>query len=326
MDLRGRQTNLTRNPGLDTSPAVSRSGQIAFVSARDGQPEVYLMNPEGSNVRRLTTSPFASSTVAWDEALDLTQISWSPDGKRLAFDTKGGTIDPSCYHNCVTWQVWTIGAGGANLRRVTQNGRSPAWSPAGGRLAFASGLQPYGEAESVTVSRLDGSRAVEISAFNNEPSIGPTWSPDGSRLAFNAWTTSAGGPFHVEVVRNDGSGRRRIATGRQPVWSPDGRELAYISNGRPYTIDPLGRNTRRLTGKSEQVFAAAWSPGGGSLAFVAGTPSPTFAQKNLRVQTVTADGKTKRLLRREPAGTTLWSGPIWSPAGRILLSLELPPA
>ena len=306
------------------SPAVSRSGQIAFVSERDGQPDVYLMNPDGSNVRRLTTSPFANSEVAWNEALDLTQLSWSPDGKRLALDTIGGKIDPSCSHNCVTWQVWTIGAGGGRLRRVTTNGRSPAWSPSGGRLAFESGLQPYGEAESLTVSRVDGTAAVDLTAFNHEPSIGPAWSPDGRRFAFNSWTSDAGGPLHVEVARRDGSARRRIAIGRQPTWSPDGQSIAYVSNGHLYTIDPLGKRSRRLTGAKEQVFAAAWSPSGRSLAFVAGAPSPTFQQKDLRLETVRADGTGERLVKREPAGTTLWSGPIWSPAGRILLSLELP--
>ena len=54
--------------------------------------------------------------------------------------------------------------------------------------------------------------------------------------------------------------------------------------------------------------------------------SRTFEQKGLRLEIVTADGRTRQLLRREPAGTLLWSGPIWLPGGRIFLSLELPSA
>jgi hypothetical protein len=59
---------------------------------------------------------------------------------------------------------------------------------------------------------------------------------------------------------------------------------------------------------------------------VAGSPSRTFEQKDLRIETVTADGKHLRLLKRETAGSTLWSGPIWLRGGRIILSLELPSA
>jgi hypothetical protein len=87
VDLAGRQTNLTRNhPAFDGSPAVARDGRIVFVSTRGGNPDLYVMNGDGRNVRRLTNSASDGSGVAWDEALNLTEASWSPRGDRIAFD------------------------------------------------------------------------------------------------------------------------------------------------------------------------------------------------------------------------------------------------
>jgi Tol biopolymer transport system component len=86
VDISGRQTNLTRDPALDGSPAVARDGRIAFVSTRGGTPDLYVMNRNGRNVRRLTDS---SSGVAWDEALHLTRR----HGRRAATRSRsmGGT-------------------------------------------------------------------------------------------------------------------------------------------------------------------------------------------------------------------------------------------
>ena len=50
------------------------NGLIAFTSSRDGDVEIYLMNPDGTGQRRLTNSPGSDS-----------QPSWSPDGTRIAF-------------------------------------------------------------------------------------------------------------------------------------------------------------------------------------------------------------------------------------------------
>jgi hypothetical protein len=64
VDLAGRQTNLTRNPAFDASPVVARDGRIAFVSARGGDRDLYVMNGNGRNVRRLTNSASDGSGVA----------------------------------------------------------------------------------------------------------------------------------------------------------------------------------------------------------------------------------------------------------------------
>jgi Tol biopolymer transport system component len=70
---------------------------------------------------------------------------------------------------------------------------------------------------------------------------------------------------------------------------------------------------------------AAWSPKGGTLGFVAGTTADRYGglPRNLRVETVSADGKRVDVLARETAGSLIWGGPVWTRDGkRILVAVE----
>jgi hypothetical protein len=75
---------LTDNPADDMLPAWSPDGRsIAFVSTRDGNPEIYVMDSDGQNQRRLTFNP----TGDWRPA-------WLPDSQRLVFTSdRGGNND-----------------------------------------------------------------------------------------------------------------------------------------------------------------------------------------------------------------------------------------
>jgi TolB protein len=88
---------------IPTAPAPepgSLNGQIVFSSDRDGNYELYVMNADGSDVRRLTTSSGVDYLPAW-----------SPDGTHIAFISKrGGQSD-----------VYVMDADGSNLRRLTDD-------------------------------------------------------------------------------------------------------------------------------------------------------------------------------------------------------------
>ena len=101
--------NLTNNPANDIAPVFSPDGkQIAFMSDRDGGKwHIYVMNADGSNVRRLTDGTHDSTPT------------WSPDGNWIAFaSTRGGQFN-----------IWMVDTHGGNLTQITKTGGDhPSWT------------------------------------------------------------------------------------------------------------------------------------------------------------------------------------------------------
>ena len=296
VDARGRVTDLTPVPALDTAPSPSPDGsRIAFVSSREGASDVYVMSASGGPATRLTSSPFDGQTVAWNEA-GRTAIAWSPGGKRIAFDVQNATYPPDCFKNCVVWSVYVANADGSARRLVASQARSPAWSHDGRFLAYKSDVTPFGESESVSIDRLDGSPPRRIDAPRSMPYIGPAWSPRRDELAFDT------GSRWVYSVRADGTGRHRLARGLGPAWSPDGGSIAFELDGTLYRMSRTGTRVRRLAPRAGAGFPA-WSPGGRAIAF-SSAPGPASP----RIAVVSASGG--RVLRLAPA-TGLDGGPAW---------------
>jgi Tol biopolymer transport system component len=319
IDLAGRQTNLTYDSAMNVNPAVAPDGRIAFLSTRDGSPDLYVMDGNGGNVRRLTNG----AGIALGEDLEWSQASWSPREDRIAFDAEYGVGGPDCMRACVNWDVLTIGSDGSGLNRVALEARTPAWSPGARRLAYESGVIRLDFiAEGVTITRLGGSGSVQLKSFNRESDAGPLWSPTGRQLVFQAQRTD-GAPTWIYTVRADGTHKRRLAAGHNPVWSPDGRRLAFIENYKLITISKSGKDRRRLSRKGEYVIAEAWSPKGEALAYIAGTKyQPGGFPMNLRLETVSPDGKRVRVLARESASLLFWGSPAWMPRGKRILLVE----
>ena len=99
---------------------VDAQAQIAFASKRDGNLEIYVMDDDGKNPRRLTNNRQNDS-----------RPSWSPDGKHIVF---GSERDGN-------WEIYAMDDDGKNPRRLTENPNNdqfPSWSPDGERIAFMS--------------------------------------------------------------------------------------------------------------------------------------------------------------------------------------------
>jgi Tol biopolymer transport system component len=313
--LTGRQQNLTQNPADDLALTVARDGRIAFLTNRANEADLAVMNADGSGFRVVTGG------VSFGEDLEWSEASWSPHGDALAFDGLYFDADPTtCLQHCTGWRVLVVESDGSALRQVALDARAPAWSPDGRSLAYESDFDAYDErAGSVTIARVDGSGSVELKAFNTEGDVGPVWSPRGSELAFQAHPAK-GSPTWIYTVRADGSHERRLARGHRPSWSPDGRRLAFVDDAKLYTIDSDGRHRRRLSRSGELVVGVAWSPRGGTLAYAAGTKPAAGGASNLRIETVSADGKGVRVLARESGGDSFRAAPpLWTPNGQRIL-------
>jgi len=121
-----------------SSPAFSTdvmSGLIAFYSDRDGNPEIYIMKPDGSGVKRLTNDP------GFDDSPAI-----SPDGSCVAFLTARHDPDPR-FPN-LKYEIYVIDSGGSNLRRLTTTDAAedhPSWSPDVKKIIFDADYDEDGD-------------------------------------------------------------------------------------------------------------------------------------------------------------------------------------
>lgn len=201
---------LTHSPGPDFDPSWSPDGtQIAFRSERSGEPEIWVVNADGSGQRRLVggLSP-----------------AWAPDGSLIAFSGRAG--------------LSVIRPDGTGLRVLahTEGGEYPSWSPDGSRIAFNSNLT--GD-HVMYIAQTDGSNVVELSRAGEGWQL--DWSPDGSSILFASHRDHQDNYTDVYVMRPDGSAVRRLThnLAYTPAWSPDGDHIVFSAPGL-FIMDPDG--------------------------------------------------------------------------------------
>jgi TolB protein len=274
--------------GLPSS--VPLAGKIAFTTDRDGNYQIYAMNPDGSGQTRLSNNGFSDKWPHWSadgtkfafgrsdtdvykmnaDGTGQTQLtfvnsfatdpgSWSPDGTKIAFysDFEGGSGNE---------EIYTMNADGTGVTRLTNMAgadRGPSWSPDGTKIAFCR--DAFG-GQGIDVMNADGTGLVNIDSAND---CGPDWSPDGTKIAFTRGGFDAA---EIYVMNADGSGATRLtnngSTDESPSWSPDGTKIVFASyrdgNGEIYVMNADGTGQTRLTNNAAVDEAPDWQPGASS--------------------------------------------------------------
>ncbi|MCL6590321.1 MAG: DPP IV N-terminal domain-containing protein [Firmicutes bacterium] len=172
--------------GDNSEPRWSPDGkQILFISTRNGNPEIYRMNPDGSGQTNLTNNP----------ATDQTPV-WSPDGGWIAF----------CSNRDGNEEIYLMDATGMAPTNLTQNNAadfSPAWSPDGTRIAFVSSRDQNQEIYIVNCRNRTQTRLT----FTDSPNNWPNWSPGGVEIAF---ASLQDGNWEIYLIKANGTRLRNL--------------------------------------------------------------------------------------------------------------------
>jgi Tol biopolymer transport system component len=286
----GGQTRLTDDDVASFDPTWSPDGtKIAFTSGSgDFDPEIYVMNANGSDVTQLTNNNGYDASPTW-----------SPDGEKIAFVSDRAFQDPEGLNR--NHEIYVM-----NVDEETPPPVSRPQQIINEAISTIENLDniPQGVRTSIIVlltrvldiindDTTDGTGTVTpipqaqegIRLTNNNASDGsPRWSPDGERIAF---TSDRDGNTEIYVMNaDDGSGQTRLTEDFQfdgsPRWSPDGERIAFDSNrGNQRGIFVMnaddGSDVTRLT---DDGNGPAWSPDGEKIAFTSDRDAAEDSDQN----------------------------------------------
>ena len=272
---------------ISSEQEVFRGNKIAFASDRDGNYEIYIMNEDGSGIKRLTNNP--------DEDVF---PSWSPDGTKIAFESRRDG-NP---------EIYLMNADGTEQTNLTNNSswdQFPLWSPDGQKIAFHSLRDKNHE---IYTMNTDGSDLKRLTN-NITNDMSPSWSPDRKKIAFFA---QRDGNPEIYVMNPDGSEQTRLtnnpARDTSPAWSPDAKKITFTSNRdgnyEIYVMMHDGSDQKRLTNNPAIDGNPSWAQDGKKILFVSNRDG------NREIYVMNADGSEQIRLTNNPAEDR-W--PCWLP-------------
>ena len=228
MDANGaNRVNLTKGRHKNNAlPAWSPDGtKIAFVSNRDNNSEIYVMNADGKDLKNLTL-----------HLDDDTCPTWSPDGRKIAFWSRqvaAGVLSLS--------DIFVMDADGANRTNLTQNprasNRTPSWSPDGSKIAYAAArnvdrVDPWNANLDIVVMNADGTHPVRLTEDGRANWL-PSWAPDGKRIVFER--TILNDPIYADIYVMNADGTDLVNLTRTPVvgeWDPSWKPTPFSVSSR----------------------------------------------------------------------------------------------
>ena len=245
-----------------------KTAKIVFRSMRDGNSEIYIMNPDGSDQKNLTQH----------RAQDIAPV-WSPTGKQILFQSDRGGIP----------DLYLMDSDGTNVRQVFKKliGREfPTWSPDGKAIAYHR-FHTF----SIYTASIDGTDEAKLTE-----GLWPAWSPDGSEIAFMAgqfvWADNGNLRFpddRIKIINLQTHVEEKLLPKsiwmHRPAWAPDSTQIAFTWNGKQedgflggnrrvhtigiYVVNRDGSGLREVidSGEHTTVSNPTWAPHGNELIY-----------------------------------------------------------
>ncbi len=279
-----------------TGEAGVAATRITFSMSRDDATELWVVDSDGENLRRLT-----------NHGGIVLSPTWFRDGTRIAFSFQDIETGETRIRelNLLSGREWILepGRGGQHM--------TPAYSPDGSTLAFSI----LGDARGIYTWNLDRDCCLQTVATGRWDDLTPSWSPDGRRIVFNSNRLGMGSP-QIYVVPAGGGEPNLVSPYRfgqsghytSPDWSPTGDQVAFhgrIDRGRFHIlvseVSRGGARVAQLTfeGNNEDP---SWAPDGRHIVFVG---ERSFGYGLYVVDTVT--GATRPVLLGVRAKVPKWS-------------------
>jgi len=316
--------------------------RIIFESNRDGSGEIYVMDPDGQNLVRITSNDLKDQYA-----------SYSPDGAQIVF-TSAGANEPD--------QLFVMDANGDNSVQVTtramDGGQDPlfifgstgSFSSDGEKIVFICGMyKPLIEPgeqrtffDEICTIKPDGTNLVRLTQYPTPiPQFygysRPQFSPDGRKIITTCVYPFGADQVAEEVCTLDADGTNQVRLTSPPrkrttVWgnasasySPAGDKVVFTSyrdgNWEIYSMNSDGTGQTRLTNTEAPEFVPSYSPDGSRIVF------QSLRDGNSEIYTINADGSDSVRLTNNDAydGSAAWwgtpDGRPAAPTGLVALSV-----
>ena len=258
---------------------------LAFVANVDGNWDLFAVDEDGTNLQRLTSTPY-----------DERDPSWSLDRQKIVYSTSDGQLNIIDVKTKEHQQLPVKTKGNPKT--------SPSFSPDGKRVAFVEFIPGRMDDTDLMIFDLE-TKICKTVLDQYGPQFWPAWSPDGSRLIYanthcsvdcgriiqELWITDTQGGYARQLLMTN-------ALSQQPVWSPDERKIAFASDkGGNFDIWVLsldGWKLEQMTTDEGMDVSPAWSPDGDEIAFI--------STKSGKMEIWVKDIKGGELRRVQPFG------------------------
>jgi Tol biopolymer transport system component len=301
-DLSSKDFLNLKNPTIQNSSSFHDGWTLAFSRVEANNNGIYIISSDGI---------LEGISVDSDKRFSFNKISWSPDGKQIAYVRGAVGLNET--------EIIISTINGARIVKKTY-GSYPSWSPDGKSLIFIRYDDIYKmNLETDVITPLHISDDIDESA--------PEWSPNGEYIAYVGKENNRDGNLYV--MKTDGTNSQLVKMEESVdiysgiSWSPDSKKIAFISHkpcGDVYVIDLITNQATNLTKTIGDEVSPSWSPDGLSIVFSSMQPSNKCPKPDdpligisYKIFSINDDGSNYHEISI-PFNNAWINSPKWSPA------------